>query len=365
LAARRSITRRYLWLQIGGWGILCLILFSISLVYLQYSHHTLTRKLFGQVVLSYALYLIYGLAASHLLHLGLRRWITLPLRALLPRLVPLFLGAAALMSALMIAINDRLLHITLGKVDRGIAVSLYVNNCIMLFGWVIVYALIHTVRERRRDEARRLELELAAQEAQYRSLSARVNPHFLFNALNTIRALMYEDRAQADLALNHLASLLRAGLRGEERREIPLKDELAVVDDYLQLEQMRFEHRLKVRCEITDEARRALVPPMAIQHLVENAVKHGIARIERGGEIVLHSDIADNTLRIVVTNPLPAATSTATEVSGTGLENSRQRLRLLYGTDAALHLRLDDTIATATLTLPLKEEETDHAHTSD
>ena len=362
---RPGVTRRYLWLQLGGWGILCLILFSIALVYLQYSHHTLTRKLFGQVVLSYGLYLIYGLAASHVLHLCLRRWITQPLRALLPRLVPLFLAMAALMSALMIAINDRLLHITLGKVDRGIAVSLYVNNCIMLFGWVIVYALIHTVRERRRDEARRLELELAAQEAQYRSLSARVNPHFLFNALNTIRALMYEDRAQADLALTRLASLLRAGLRGEERREIPLKDELAVVDDYLQLEQMRFEHRLRVRCEINDEARQALIPPMAVQHLVENAVKHGIARMEQGGEVVLRSSIADNTLQIVVTNPLPTTISNATEVSGTGLENSRQRLRLLYGADAELHLRLDDSIATATLRLPLNEEETNHARTSD
>ena len=128
---------------------------------------------------------------------------------------------------------------------------------------------------------------------------------------------------------------------------------------------MRFEHRLRVRCEINDEARQALIPPMAVQHLVENAVKHGIARMEQGGEVVLRSSIADNTLQIVVTNPLPTAISNTTEVSGTGLENSRQRLRLLYGADAELHLRLDNSTATATLRLPLNEEETNHARTSD
>lgn len=357
MAAGSTLSRRYVWLQLGGWGLTCALFCSIALVYLQYSHHAITRAIVGRVLLSYGLYMSYGLLLSHLLHLGLRRWMKLPLNALLLRIVPSLLLTASLLTAALILINDRALHLTMGKIDQAIGLSLFFNNGIMLLGWIIIYALIYTARERRREESRRLAMELAAQEAQYRSLSARVNPHFLFNALNTIRALMYEDTAQADHALTRLAGLLRAGLRSEERREIPLKDELEVVTDYLQLEQMRFEQRLRVHTHIAPGAERALVPPMTVQHLVENAVKHGIERIEAGGEIILSAQVIGAELEISVTNPVARSAQASQESTGTGLENTRQRLQLLYGTLATLELHIHQTTATVTLRLPHSPQE--------
>lgn len=359
MAGTNSISRRYLMLQLSGWGLICLLFGSFSLFYLQSTHHVLTRKLLGHIAISYLLYLVYGVAVSHLLHLALRRWMKLPVSALISRALPAYLGGILLMTVCLIGINGYALDLTMdkGKIDRAVILSAVINNAVLLFGWLVTYALIYTARERRREEALRLATELAAQEAQYRSLSARVNPHFLFNSLNTIRALMYEDIAQADIALTHLASLLRAGLRGEERREIPLKDELEVVNDYLRLEQMRFEQRLRVYCHIEPSAERALVPPMTVQHLVENAVKHGIARIEEGGEIAIHAQAVGHTLEITVTNPVPLHTPSSPENTNTGIQNTRQRLRMLYGSLALLDLNLQPAMATATLRLPLNPQE--------
>ena len=136
---------------------------------------------------------------------------------------------------------------------------------------------------RRRDtlERQALELSLVARDAQLRALRAQVNPHFLFNSLNSLRGLITEDPARAAAMVTGFAGLMRYSLDSDSRETVTLAEEMEAVDDYLGLERVRFEDRLLVERAIAPEALEVRIPPMMVETLVENAIKHGIANIQR------------------------------------------------------------------------------------
>lgn len=195
------------------------------------------------------------------------------------------------------------------------------------------------VRERARQTA---ELERSLAQAELQNLRLRLQPHFLFNALNTIAARMYDDPAAADAMIGHLADLLRHSLRSAQRQEVPLTDELALLDGYLAITRERFGDRLAVAVHAEPDTLGASVPSLVLQPLVENAVRHGRASRTGEGRIDVRTMRRGDDLCLVVENdgcepeaapedPEPLTPARDSDSSGLGLAATADRLRLLYG----------------------------------
>ncbi len=196
-----------------------------------------------------------------------------------------------------------------------------------LFSAAIHY-LIAAFEDSRRAERRALESQVVAREAELRALRAQLNPHFLFNSLNSINALAGSDPEAARRMCEGLGDFLRLTLALGARDWVTLGEELDLVEKYLAIEQVRFGSRLQVEVRATPEARASRVPPLLLQPLVENAVKHGIAARLEGGTVTIGAERHAGTLTVRVTNPFdPDAPHRQGE--GLGLENVRRRLRAL------------------------------------
>ncbi len=220
--------------------------------------------------------------------------------------------------------------------DAAVGPARYVyegaTNLVHLIAIVAVFTAIDLVLARRERDRRSAVLERSLLEADLRALRLRLEPHFLFNALNTISATMYEDVPAADAQLAHLASLLRAAVRTADAQEVPLSAELEVLDHYVALLRARFERRLVIAVEVAPDATRCLVPSLLLQPLVENAIRHG--GLERTGAAVVRVTItrAASTLSVVVHDDGPGLAPGRDPLdTGTGLSATIQRLRLLYG----------------------------------
>jgi hypothetical protein len=212
-------------------------------------------------------------------------------------------------------------------------------------GWIWIY---ETVQQRRRRD----DLERLARETQLRSLRAQVNPHFLFNSLNSVRSLITEDPQRAASMITGLSEVLRYSLASDRHDTVPLAEELDVIDEYVGVERVRFEARLQFERAIEPAALATRVPPMLVQTLVENAVKHGITELPQGGLVRLEARVREGQVEIVVANS--GRFKPPQDGSGYGLRNARERLRLLYGERASLTVRDDGDKTTATLWLPLE-----------
>ncbi len=278
-----------------------------------------------------------GAALTHGLRhrMRARGWLELPVGRLLPRL------AAA---AVALALGLELIAFLIGLPVKPIRPEwsfpvLFLLNAIQwlmpMSAWVALYTAICYFRRWRSAEIARLQLEVAARQAQLDALRAQLNPHFLFNALNSLRALIAERPAQARELVTDLSELLRYTLLAGHRERVPLAEELTAVESYLQLESVRLEERLRWRVEAAADTRSLALPPMLLQGLVENAVKHGISAQPQGGEVAVAARRAGARLELTVSNSGRLA---PTAPGGFGLANARQRLRLLYGTRAALEL---------------------------
>ena len=197
--------------------------------------------------------------------------------------------------------------------------------------------------------------------AQLVALRAQINPHFLFNALNTIAALVVDSPDQAEKAVEHLAGIFRHILQLDGRALVPLDSELTLVNHYLSIEQMRFNDRLRVSMDIPVALRKQLIPAFALQTLVENAVKHGIARKREGGTVHIRVWKKDQTLSIQVTDTgvgIPAlwdkdSVQDPEDFFGIGLRNVKNRLSHLYGEQGQLLVESSPAGTTVTLTIPV------------
>jgi two-component system, LytTR family, sensor kinase len=178
----------------------------------------------------------------------------------------------------------------------------------------------------RRSSAARLEAELA--NARLDALQARIHPHFLFNGLNSIAALIREEPARAEEMISTLGRLLRSAVRRDGRLEIPLREELQLVDHYLQIEKLRFDDRLHVAVDVSEEAGAAMVPPLLLQPLVENAILHGMTR-RRALHITIGAATEGDQLKLQVTDDGTGIRDEARE--GFGIPSARERLRQLHG----------------------------------
>ena len=206
----------------------------------------------------------------------------------------------------------------------------------MFIAWSALYFGIKYYSEVEEQRARILASETMAREAQLQALRYQLQPHFLFNTLNAISALVVSKQPErATEMIAKLATLLRSSLSVPEAHLTTLREELGVTEEYLSIEQIRFGPRLAISIEVSPEAHDTQVPRFLLQPIVENAIRHGIARLPHGGEVSITASVGEGRLRIEVGNdcaehPLPPPGT------GLGLANTRMRLEKLYGEEAGL-----------------------------
>lgn len=221
-----------------------------------------------------------------------------------------------------------------------------------LFGadcmWLLFYV---SLTSKRRFQEKEVRMQLAVRDAELRALEAQINPHFLFNCLNSIRALVSENPPLAQDMITRFATILRYNLQRDWGHTVPLSSEVEVVSDYLALEKIRFEDRLRIEVAVDPEAAKASIPPMLLQTLVENGLKHGISQLPAGGDLRIRGKVDHDFLVLEVQNTgqLSAPKADGTQ---TGLKNARERLRLLYGGRAAVELTNGDGQVTARAHIP-------------
>jgi len=327
--------RRYAICQIGGW----LTWAVMSLLYMRLSGVPIAVR-----SISWATFdAVLGLAISHGFRAVVRArgWTALPLRRLAPRVIAAAIIQAALLDAVIVGLWSVQATSGGGRAPGDIVVLFLFNFSIVYLAWSFLYFGLHWLERSRR-----------AERAELRFLKSQLNPHFLFNALNSIRGLVAEDTAKAQVAITRLAKLLRVALGSVTADTVPLASELEVVDDYLAIEAVRFDDRLAVRVEVAPDTLGVPVPAMLVQTLVENGIKHGIARRPDGGEIAVSARRVAGALELAVSNT--AADGASETDGGVGLANAAERLQLLFGDRATLALdRSRAELTTAVVRIPL------------
>lgn len=340
-------TRAYVLCQILGWAAYAACGLAITAGFSQ-----LSPLLAATMVTGCAL---AGLG-THILRVQIRRrgWWDLRISALATRLLGGSLLVAFAVELAILLIGTYVTRVyTWQTSTAGILAVTTFNWCFTIVLWTSLYAGVQFFRRYRLAEIRRLQMEVAAREAQLGALNAQIHPHILFNALNTLRALIPEDPVRARDLVTELAELMRYALQAGRRELVPLAEELAVVEAYLRLESARFEDRLRWTMDAPDGVRSALIPPMVLQSLVENAVKHGIATRPEGGSVALTACREGGSLRLRVRNPGRLAPPREGAI---GLANVEQRLKLRYGDRAGVTLSQQGGDVIAEIALPLEEQ---------
>jgi two-component system LytT family sensor kinase len=222
-----------------------------------------------------------------------------------------------------------------------------------LLGCVQAYSYFIEVKKREAETAR---LEAQLSEARLGALRMQLNPHFLFNSLNALSALVREqDTAAASRMLELIADVLRQALRPDQPQEIPLSEEMTFLAQYLAIEQVRFSDRLEVRWDLEQKALKALVPAFIMQPIAENAIKHGVLKNAEAGFIEISATVIDGSVELKVRNNGEAILPTTGRV-GVGLSNTMARLQTLYGSGAKLSLdALSSGSTEARITMPFRE----------
>jgi Histidine kinase len=307
----------------------------------------------SNLVISHVLFFLYSVVLTHIFRRQIqRRRLRQP--SVSRMRLWLFAGILAIsliQTALVISIDAALNGSHAQGWSRlnvvGIGWGMYIGTLV----WTIVYA---RVTERRAQEHREAKMQLAVRAAELRALEAQVNPHFLFNCLNSIRGLVVENPQLAQDMITRFAALLRYNLNHDRQHTVPLSQEAEIVTDYLALESVRFEGRLRVEFTVDPEAESVHVPPMILQTLVENALKHGVARRPDGGDVRIHATAANGRLVLQVTNTGELGSHPEAQTNDTqlGLKNIRERLHLLYGDRASLSLHNGSGTVVAKVEIP-------------
>ncbi len=231
-----------------------------------------------------------------------------------------------------------------------------VQSQLFLGIWMFIYISITGNRRVKEAELINLRLQHNLKEAELINLTSQLNPHFLFNAINNIRFTIYEDAAKADTMLTNLSDMLRYSLERSKHDKVALSEELEMIERYIALIKVQMEERLQFTLALAPDIQRYLIPPMILQLLIENAVKHGIDQRRDGGEIYLSAELVNNLLVFTINNNCadqPTASMLAQAANtGIGLRNIKQRLHLLYGANASMVVAAGEQLFSVTLSLP-------------
>ncbi|GHE51127.1 MULTISPECIES: histidine kinase [Roseivirga] len=336
--------------QVGGWGLYTL--FLIGMIALFGGENSITRSTLILQSIIYVSLILF----SHLfrLHIQRKNWLDLSIGKLIPRAILGTFITATLAQIFIHIIIYLLVPLSgISGFSWGGFVGYVFNIFLVLILWAAIYFIIKFIEKNRNSELEKLELKSALQEAELMILKNQVNPHFLFNALNNIRSLILVEPEKARKMVTHISDLLRYSIQFNASEKVGLKAEIEIVKDYLQLESIQFQERLRYTFTIDPETENVQIPPMAIQLLVENAIKHGLSTQKGGGEIHIKTNIEQNHLLIEVTNS--GQLKPIQKREGVGLKNLVERMKILFGHFAEFRLENSSKeTVTATLKIPLK-----------
>jgi two-component system, LytTR family, sensor kinase len=310
--------------QISGWSLYFLINAAAIAIFSEFNQDRAAILLF---------LMFTGLILTHLYRNKVKKknWISLPLK----KLIPLILIASVVMGTLMYVPYFLLNYfLEIYPMEGGIPGTLFLgilNTSSIIFFWSLIYFSVHVFENYKLAEIESYVWEAAVKDFELKTLKSQLNPHFMFNAMNSIRALIEEDPAMAKVALTRLSNILRYSLKIERTETVPLEEEIQTVKDYLMLEQIRFEERLNYNLNIDPKSAKIEIPPMMIQTLVENSIKHGISKCTKGGSVSVDTLINDSRLFIKITNTGQVDPEALKHSQGFGVSNTRHRLSLIYG----------------------------------
>jgi len=340
---------RYWVFQIFGWSLYALINIFFATLFDQLTSYMLIRLLF---------FLEVGLFFSHLMRETIHRSAVLmkSLQYQVINFIILTLVFAMLMALVQVPFEIICDLRTINVSERAAFHLLFFKNfstsSLLLFIWNSIYFMYHYVMKSRKQQMDTLQLEALVKELELKTIKAHINPHFIFNSLNSIRALIDENPPRARTAITELSNILRSSLSTDKGETVSFNDELKIVRDYLALENMRFEDRLKIEYDVEEETLSQQVPPMMLQTLVENAIKHGISKQVKGGIVKITSDMKGNFHELSVQNT-GHLNGGAREI-GFGLSSTQDRLSLLYGNKAKFEIKqINPTIVEAKVMIPV------------
>ena len=316
----------YWWCQIIGWSVnIAISVFFVST--------------FGQpdrqYYISLLLTCVLGLFITHIMRLSIFFFKILEKQVrkqilyfiLLTLVFSVIFGVASESVDYLIGYNPERLQ----KFSRSERLFLSSFNALwIILIWNLIYYIYHYVESNRRQQLDTFRLEAMVKSLELKTIKSHINPHFIFNSLNSIRALVDENPQRARRAITELSNILRSSMQAEKMETVPLQQELDIVKDYLALEHMRFEERLQIEMDIDEDTLNQPIPPMMLQTLVENAIKHGISKQLNGGLIRIISDFKHNHHELVVQNSGRLNGSLTRSEDGFGIKSTQDRLNLLY-----------------------------------
>lgn len=238
------------------------------------------------------------------------------------------------------------------KYDENLQLLGIYQNMLLVALWFLIYIVYHYLDKNRKDQLDRLKLENTVKELELKTIKSHINPHFIFNSLNSIRALVDENPERARRAITELSNILRSSMHAEKAETVSLQKELDIVEDYLALEHMRFEERLKVEMDIDPDTLGQPVPPMMLQTLVENSIKHGISKLVDGGTVRIIADFKNDNLELLVQNT--GQLNGTRNTDGFGIKSTQDRLNLMYQGKAHFEIKnLDNNMVQSKVTMPV------------
>lgn len=349
---------RYWTFQLCGWGILLAVhsFFAWSFGKLQTSHDVVLFV--GRI----GIFALLGFVLSHLMRMVILgvNLLQQKLERQLAAFVGITLGFSLVSAFYYVLLLQHFNFLTdkeIESIDQSGFIPITLINgftfFMFYFIWNLIYFMYHYVAKSQRQQLDTLQLESMVKELELKTIKAHINPHFIFNSLNSIRALVDENPQRARRAITELSNILRSSISSDKSETVRLDRELAIVKDYLALETMRFEDRLQVEYDIDAATLERPVPPMMLQTLVENAIKHGISKRIDGGSVKVISKILQDQhlLSVQNTGQLDAKEGEG----GFGLSSTRDRLQLLFGDKGNFTIsQLNSETVEARILMPLQ-----------
>ena len=338
------------WLcQIAGWSFV-----GLSYVFFAY---TFGKNLNSALLIRMLLIVFIGILITHLLRSVIRElnWLMQPIEKVLPKLFVAIVLASLTCSFLVVILLELLVNVkgAASEINFSSKILVYtIDIGLFIVPWVLIYYFYHYISKSRKQQLDTLKLEALVKELELKTIKSHINPHFIFNALNSIRALIDENPSRARNAITELSNILRSSMQTEKSETVPFEKELGIVKDYLALEHIRFEDRLQIEYQIDEDTLDQPVPPMMLQTLVENAIKHGIGKQEKGGMVKVISDFKGNFHELIVQNS--GFLNGLNKSDGFGLSSTKNRLHLLFGEKANFEITQYNGLVEAKVLIPIE-----------
>jgi two-component system LytT family sensor kinase len=337
--------KRYWFLQFTGWFLYGTIGLLIAGIFAQTTPAVIVMQCFAVVVM---------LSASHLLRFVIKKnqWTNLPIGGMIIRTLVTNVFLALVANGFVTLFGIGVKVISLENYSMAVFGVYWFQTFLFLTLWAAFYISIKYFQNYKSQEIEKWRLEAAVKDAELIALKAQINPHFLFNALNNIRGLILEDQMKARDMVDNLSELLRYSIQFNNQEKVTVKEEMEVVKKYVELEMVHYEDRLQFSSEIPKALMNAKLPPMIIQLMTENAIKHGISLQKDGGLVKTQLDENDGQLIIQVAN---TGNLVKNDRQGIGIKNAMERINLLFDKMPDFELTESNGTVTATLKLPLQK----------